>query len=244
MIKIVILAAGKGSRMGLNVPKVLVPLNGREIIKYLLESVFQSQIDSQPIVVISLEGEKIIKESLKEYSLLYALQTKQLGTGHAVLSAENIIKADTDKIIVLYGDHPFISSQSIKKLAELNFPALAIMPTILTDFNDWRQNFYHWGRIIRGRNNQVEGIVEFKDASEEEKKILEVNPGIMAFNKDWLFTNLKKLNNNNKQKEYYLTDLVKLAFKQNLDIKTVNIKPEEAVGINSQEELNIAAKLL
>ncbi len=118
------------------------------------------------------------------------------------------------------------------------------MPTVLSDFNDWRQNFYHWGRIIRDENNQVEKIVEFKDASDKERQVLEVNPGIMAFKKTWLFDNLKKLNNDNKQKEYYLTDLVKLAFQAGSTIKTVQIKPEEAIGINSQAELEIAAKLL
>ncbi len=244
MTKIVILAAGKGKRMGLETPKVLVALKGRPIIKYLLDSVVSSQVDSQPIIVISPEGEKIMRENLQDYSLDYALQTKQLGTGHAVASAEKNLSSQVDKVLVLYGDHPFISSQSIKNLINLDFSGLAIMPTVLSDFNDWRQNFYHWGRIIRNENKEVEKIVEFKDASDQEKRVLEVNPGIMAFNRDWLFANLEKLNNNNKQQEYYLTDMVKLAFKQGLVIKTIKIEPEEAIGINSRAELKVATKLL
>jgi bifunctional UDP-N-acetylglucosamine pyrophosphorylase / glucosamine-1-phosphate N-acetyltransferase len=244
MTKIIILAAGKGTRMGMDIPKVLAPLNNRPIIKYLLDTVEDSKIDNRPIIVVSPDGEELIKKELDDYNLEYILQKEQLGTGHAVLITEDFLDQEIDKIVVLYGDHPFIKSQSITKLLSLDFSALAIMPTSLSDFNDWRQNFYHWGRIIRNSNQEIEKIIEFKDANDKEKQVLEVNPGIMAFKKDWLFANLKRLNNDNKQKEYYLTDLVKLAFKEGLKIEAVNIQAEEAIGVNSQAELEIAAKLL
>ncbi|MDP2944059.1 MAG: bifunctional UDP-N-acetylglucosamine diphosphorylase/glucosamine-1-phosphate N-acetyltransferase GlmU, partial [bacterium] len=102
----------------------------------------------------------------------------------------------------------------------------------------------HWGRIIKGLDGTVEKIVEFKDASEEEKLITEVNPGFMRFDKDWLFQNIDKLTDNNQSKEYYLTDMVKAAFEGGHPVGTMNIEPHEAMGINSLEELKIAEGLL
>ena len=244
MTKIIILAAGQGKRMASNLPKVLVPLKNKPIIEYLLNSVKKSNVDKEPIIIVSPKNKEIIEEKLAKYNFKTAIQKEQLGTGHAVACAKDLIKSNVKKVIVLYGDHPFIKSTSIEKLAKLEFSALAIMPTILADFSNWRQNFYHWGRIIRNKKNEVEKIVEFKDASLEERKVLEVNPGIMAFNTNWLFEHIEKLRNNNKQKEYYLTDMVKLAFKEGQIIKTINISPEEAIGINSQKELEIATSLL
>ncbi len=243
MIKIVILAAGKGKRMGSDKPKVLTPLKNKALIKYLLDSVFESKIDKKPIVVVSPDNYKIISRNLNKYNLEYAIQKEQLGTGHAVASTQDLISSDIKKVLVLYGDHPFIKANSIKNLVNLNFSSLAIMPTKVSDYNDWRKNFFHWGRIIRKGIGDIERIVEFKDASEKEREVLEVNPGIMAFKRDWLFDNLSSLKNNNKQKEYYLTDMVKRSFMQKKKIKSINIEPEEAIGINSQEELNMAYKV-
>ncbi len=243
MTQIIILAAGKGKRMGIDKPKVLASLKDKALIEYLLDSVIETKIDKKPIVVVSPDNYDIISENLKNYNLEYAIQKEQLGTGHAVESAKDLIDENVEKVVVLYGDHPFIKSSSIKNLASLEISSLAIMPTKVKDYNDWRKNFYHWGRIIRNNNNDIEKIVEFKDSGDEEKKVLEVNPGIMAFNKSWLFENLSGLDNDNKQKEYYLTDLVKKSFAQNKKIKSINIEPEEAVGINSKEELSLAYKV-
>lgn len=247
MTRIIILAAGKGTRMNSELPKVLVPLNGRPMIKYLMDSVVVSGVDKCPIIVVSPDNQGIIAETLKEYKVEYAIQDKQLGTGHAVACAQNAFEKNGAKpknIIVLYGDHPFLKTESIKKFAGLNQEALTIMPTDLPDYKDWRQNFYHWGRIVRGLDGQVERIVEFKDASDEEKLITEVNPGFMSFNYDWLFKNINDLKNNNSQSEYYLTDMVKIAFNAQYEVGTINIEAHEAMGVNSLEELKIAENLL
>lgn len=247
MTRIVILAAGKGTRMNSELPKVLVPLNGRPMIKYLMDSVVTSGVDSKPIVIVSPDNKEIVSQELKNYNIEYAIQEQQLGTGHAVACAQAALeKSDmsVDNIIVLYGDHPFLKSDSIKKFSELDPKALTIMPTTLPDFDGWHQNFYHWGRIIRGVNGQVEKIVEFKDASDEEKLVTEVNPGFMCFNYSWLFKNIKDLQNNNTQKEYYLTDMVKIAFNEGQKVGTISIEPHEAMGINSQDELAIAESLI
>ena len=244
MNRIVILAAGKGTRMNSELPKVLVPLNGKPIIKYLLDSVFASKIDSKPCVVVSPENKEIIEKALKEYNLEYLIQDKQLGTGHAVSCTRNYLSKDTKNVLVLYGDHPFLKSTSMIKFVEAENNSLIITPTILSDYNGWHQNFYHWGRIVRGENNKVERIVEFKDSNEEEKLIREVNPGFMVFDYRWLFENIDKLKDDNKANEYYLTDLVKVAFQEGVEVKTINIEATEAMGINSLDELKIAETLL
>ena len=244
MNRIVILAAGKGTRMNSELPKALVSLKGKPLIKYLLDSVVASGVDPKPLVVVSPDNKEIIKNALSEYNLEYAIQEKILGTGHAVSCARNYLSPDTKNVLVLYGDHPFLSSESMKKFVAAENNSLIITPTILPDFNDWRQNFYHWGRIVRGINNKVEGIVEFKDSSEEQKLITEVNPGFMVFDYKWLFENIDKLKDDNKAQEYYLTDLAKVAFQDGLEVGTINIEASEAMGINSLEELKIAESLI
>lgn len=247
MTRIIILAAGKGTRMNSELPKVLVPLKNRPMIKYLMDSVVSSRVDARPLVVVSPDNKEIISRELKEYDVEYVIQDQQLGTGHAVACAQAVLDRNDikpDAILVLYGDHPFLKSESIKNFANLAPEALTIMPTNLPDFSDWRQNFMRWGRIIRGAGNKVEKIIEFKDASEEEKLISEVNPGFMCFNAAWLFKNIQTLRNNNNQQEYYLTDMVSIAFDQGHEVGTINIEPHEAMGINSLEELNTAENLI
>jgi bifunctional UDP-N-acetylglucosamine pyrophosphorylase / glucosamine-1-phosphate N-acetyltransferase len=244
MDKIIILAAGKGTRMGSDLPKALVALKGRPMIEYLLDSVVASGVDNEPILVVSPDNESIIKAALRDHNLQYAVQAEQLGTGHAVASARAKIGGEVDNIIVLYCDHPFISPDSIKKLAGEKRHVVSLMPARLEDFGDWRQNFYHWGRIVRGADDNIQRISEFKDATDEERAITEVNPGIMRFDRAWLWENVDRLTNNNVQKEYYLTDMVKLAFEQDEEVGGLIIEPLEAMGINSQAELKIAEGLI
>lgn len=243
MTQIVILAAGKGTRMGSNLPKVLVPLNKRPMIHYLMDSVTASQVDNEPIVIVSPDNHEIIKQALINFNVKYAIQNQQLGTGHAVSCARDFIKKDTKKIIVLYGDHPFLTARSIMKFSELHPKAVTIMPTTLPDFSGWHQNFYGWGRIVRNNDGEVESIVELKDANNKEKEITEVNPGFMCFDKKWLFENIDKLQDDNKAHEFYLTDMIKIAFLQGYKIDTISIEPHEAMGINSPDELFIAENL-
>jgi bifunctional N-acetylglucosamine-1-phosphate-uridyltransferase/glucosamine-1-phosphate-acetyltransferase GlmU-like protein len=244
MNKVVILAAGKGTRMGSDLPKALFPLKGRAMIEYLLESVFASGVDPEPILVVSPEREEMMKQNLNKYNLRYVIQKEQLGTGHAASCARTAISEGVKNVIVLYCDHPFISAASIKKISSEEENILSLMPTEVGDFNEWRKNFYHWGRIVRDTENKVKRISEFKDSTEEEKNITEVNPGIMSFNSAWLWENIDKLKNNNSQQEYYLTDLVGLASAQGQKIGGLIIDPLEAMGINSQEELKIAEGLI
>ena len=244
MTRIIILAAGKGTRMNSELPKVLVPVNGRPMIKYLMDSVVASGVDPCPIVVVSPDNKEIISEVLKDHNVEYAIQEKQLGTGHAVACARNYLDDEVNNIIVLGGDQPFLKPESIKKFNQLEHESLTVVSTFLGDFEGWHSNFYHLGRIIRGANGQVEKIVEFKDATEEEKLVTEINTIVMCFNREWLFNNVDNLNNENNQHEYYLTSLVNIAFEEGYEVEAINIDPHEAIGINSQDELQVAENLI
>ncbi|MGE5425569.1 MAG: NTP transferase domain-containing protein [Bacillota bacterium] len=241
--KIVILAAGKGTRMGSDLPKALVPVSGRPMIAHLADSVSESGLDDKPVVVVSPGNMEEIKAAMNGYDWNFVIQEQQLGTGHAVNSARSAI-GEADQVLVLYCDHPFVRSASIKAMGSEPTDSVLIMPALLNDFEGWRHNFFHWGRIVRNNVGGVERIVEFKDASPEEIAITEVNPGFMCFNKEWLFSNIDKLHDDNNAHEFYLTDMVKIAFSQGHTVKTIPVEAHEAMGINSKEELLIAETIM
>ena len=244
MNQIVILAAGKGTRMNSDLPKALVSIKGKPMIYHLLDSVVATEVDPQPIIIVSPENKDIISESLKGYNVQYAIQFEQLGSGHAVSCVKDLVKPETENIIVLYCDHPFLKAEPLKKCAASKIETVLVMTTKLNDFEDWRHNFYHWGRFVRNDQNEIERIVEFKDASDQEQLITEVNPGFMAFNSSWLWPNIKLLSNNKSQHEYYLTALPGIDFDEGYKIPSISIEAYEAMGINSLEELKIAESLI
>ncbi|MFH1608789.1 MAG: NTP transferase domain-containing protein [Patescibacteria group bacterium] len=239
-IKILILAAGKGKRMQSDLPKCLSPLCGKHMIKHLIESI-SAITHEKPIAVIGYMAD-LVKKELGELCD-YVYQKEQLGTGHAVMCAKEKCK-EAEHIMIISGDQPFISDQTIKNLITKHKNSNAIITfttTELPDFVDWRKSFIAFGRILR-RNNKVIGIKEFKDATEEERLIKEVNAGCYIFKADWLWKNLNKIKNTNIQNEYYLTDLFKIAAETNEKIETVQTEPQEALGANTKEELEILEK--
>ncbi|MCX6798018.1 MAG: NTP transferase domain-containing protein [Candidatus Falkowbacteria bacterium] len=244
MHQIIIMAAGKGTRMKSELPKVLVSLGGRPMLDYILDSISKTDQKLKPIVIVSPDNKEIIAAAAKNYDVQYAIQGQQLGTGHAVACARDYIDSRATDIFVLNGDHPFYKVATIKDFPLKHQGILSMITVVLPDFKDWHSVFYHWGRVIRNQKNNAQGIIEFKDASEEERQILEVNPNCFCFNKDWLFSHIDNLNNQNKQGEYYITDLVKIAFNEDHLVKTFSIPPQEGMGINSLEELQIAEGLL
>ena len=244
-VKIVILAGGKGTRMQHDLPKVLIPLQSKPMIQYLLRSVEQSAICEKPCIVIGYARELVKKELGDKY--YYAVQEEQLGTGHAVLCAEKYIK-DADSVLVLYGDNPYITPGTIQKLAQKHSESknkITMATVQLPDFKDWRAFFYkNFSRIIRDKNGKILKSTEFRDASDEEKKVTEVNPCYFCFNAKWLLKELKALKNNNVQKEYYLTDLVKIAIQKKENIESIIINPNEALAINSKDELELVERIM
>lgn len=242
--RFVILAAGKGTRMGADVPKALVPIAGKPILEYLYHSIKNTGIDENPIIVVGKERGRLADSFGGVCD--YAVQEEQRGTAHATACARS--KAgDAEAIIVLYGDHPFVSSQTLSELAllhETNNSPITIMTTTIDSFDDWKKTYLHWGRILRSDDGHVAGIREYKDATDEERLIKELNPAFYCFDTKWLWENILKIKNNNQNEEYYLTDLIEMAVEQGYEIASIHVKPEEAIGVNTFEEKEIAEKLL
>jgi bifunctional UDP-N-acetylglucosamine pyrophosphorylase/glucosamine-1-phosphate N-acetyltransferase len=240
MVHIVILAAGKGTRMQSEIPKVLHPVKGVPIIQRLLKTV--TKIDPKPTLIIGHKAQEIIDATGGMFH--YVEQKEQLGTGHAVQSAKEGIKVlGASTIVVLPGDHPLISAQTIQNLIDehSNSKAVVTLCTAVVDpENPYANLFTSYGRIIRNENGDVEKIVEYKDATLELKAINEYNLSYYCFDAKWLWENIDHLGNNNAQKEFYLTDMIQMAKDQGLKISSVQVENlVETFGINSRDQLKI-----
>lgn len=237
----VILAAGQGKRMGAEIPKVLVPVNGRPMIDHLLESVAGSGIENDPVVVIG-HGADLIKQHLAG-RCQFAFQPEQLGTAHALQCALPFI-GETGRVLVLYGDHAFVSAKTIKKLVDFcqgKTTPVIMMTVQLSDFSDWRKAFWDFARIVRDESGCVKRIIEKRDATESELSITEVNPGYYCFDIAWVKQNINEIKNQNVQNEYYLTDLISLATKQGFPVEAILVDdPREGLGINTADQLKMA----
>ncbi len=244
--KIIILAAGKGTRMSGDLPKVLSKVKGISMIKRLLKSIHKSGIDPNPTIIVGYKKELVIEELGPEgQPYHYINQEEQLGTGHAVNLAKDYLKNKAENIIIFYGDHPFVSSDTVKKLNDAHIQSgkkITIATVKLPDFKDWRINFVNFSRIIRDETGKIVKDIQFKDATDKEVKITEVNPCYFCFDATWMWENLATLKNENAQKEYYLTDLIKIATDTNVETESVEIEAHEALGANTYAELAVLEK--
>lgn len=243
--QVIILAAGKGKRMNADVPKALVPFHGKPMVEYALTAVEHSGIAQKPIMVVGYQRELVMSHVGER--ALFAFQEEQLGTGHAVKVAEQTIPESVENVVVLFADQPAVTGAMIANLVATHVEkkcALTMATVTVPSFEGWYQVFYApFSRIVRRDDGTIERSVEFRDATEEEKKIREVNPVYFCFNKKWLFEHLALLKNQNAQGEYYLTDLVGYAAQEG-GIASVSISPEEALGVNSIEELQHLEKII
>ncbi|EKT61393.1 bifunctional UDP-N-acetylglucosamine diphosphorylase/glucosamine-1-phosphate N-acetyltransferase GlmU [Providencia sneebia] len=225
---VVILAAGKGTRMYSELPKVLHLLAGKPMVQHVIDTA--KSVGASDIHLVYGHGGDLLKEKLGEQNLNWVLQAEQLGTGHAMQQAAPSFHDDED-VIMLYGDVPLIAKDTLQRLIEVKPEGGIGLLTVILD------NPTGYGRIIR-ENGNVVGIIEQKDASEEQRKIQEINTGIMvASGKDfkrWL----SQLDNNNAQGEYYITDIIALAHKEGNKIETVHpSRLSEMEGVNNRLQL-------
>lgn len=234
----VILAAGKGTRMKSNKSKLVHKIYGKELVKRVVETAKKSDIQ-EVITIVGYKKEQVqlvLGESVK-----YAYQEEMLGTGHAVLQAESYLKDKHGKVVVLNGDVPIIRSETIKKLINKSIKNKEYA-TVLTAIYD---NPNGYGRIIRDDGGNVKEIVEEKDATEEQRKIQEINSGIYCFDIQELLKALKELKPNNAQGELYLTDVVKIMNEKGLKTGAVIVKDNtEILGVNDRMQLELLTKVL
>jgi len=226
--QVVILAAGQGKRMNSDLPKVLHPLAGKPMLVHVIDTA--RELASERICVVHGHGGDQVKAALSGDDLAYALQMPQLGTGHALQQAlPHLTKAPVT--LVLYGDVPLVRTSTLRALLEAAGKGVAVLTAELPDPTGY-------GRILRNKAGRVTGIVEQKDATAVQRRICEINTGIMALPTVKLAQWLPKLQNRNAQKEYYLTDVIALAVKDRVPV--VGVKSGDAgetEGVNSRVQL-------
>ena len=234
----VILAAGQGTRMKSSLPKVLHPLCGKPMLWHVLEAL-KTAATEKPVVIVG-HGAEEVTQYLGD-SAQTVLQEPQLGTGHATLQAESLLRGNTDYVIVTYADMPLLRGETFQRLVEtqrLNPGPFSLLTVIADDPRGF-------GRILRKADGTVEAIVEEYVATPEQQQIRELNVGAYCFKADWLWEALQRIPKNPKKGEYYLTDIVEIAVKDNLPVEAV-IHDDfiETIGINTRVHLSEAEAAL
>ncbi len=238
-LAVIILAAGKGSRMQTFLAKVLIPIAEKPILEYVLD-VAEKLHPARTVVVVGHQADQV-QEKFSNRGLEFVLQEEQLGTGHAARQTEQVLNDFKGNILVLCGDMPLIKAETLEQLL-LQHKEVSAKCSVLTLKSKEKHDF---GRIIRHDDGSVLKIVEHRDASAEEKIVDEFNSGVYCFDKDLFFKALYCLSDDNVQKEYYLTDTLEYAMKNGYPVASVQIEDtDEIFGINSPEDLKRAEKLL
>ena len=228
-LEVVILAAGQGTRMKSALPKVLHPVAGKPLLEHVVMTA--RQLDPRAIHVVVGHGAEQVRAALARYPLNWVLQAQQLGTGHAVAQALPAIAPDST-VLILYGDVPLTGLPTLEQLVELAKGGPALLTATLQDPRGY-------GRILRDSTNALIGVVEDKDASEDERKIREVNTGLLAAPCSDLQKYLPRVGNSNRQGEYYLPDILGLAVAEGKSVATCEAASEmEILGVNDRVQLN------
>ena len=227
-IHIVILAAGQGTRMRSSLPKVLHAIGGKPMLAHVIDTA--SELTPSSISVVYGHGGDQVKHTVNNNNLNWVEQKQQLGTGHAVMQAADAW-SDNDVVLILYGDVPLIKTETLAEVLRNGSEGFGLLTVHL-------DNPSGYGRIVRDVHANVIAIVEEKDASDEQKAITEINTGILATKGDKLKQWLSKLDNNNAQQEYYLTDVISMSVSDGIAVETIHPEDEfEVTGVNSREQL-------
>jgi bifunctional UDP-N-acetylglucosamine pyrophosphorylase/glucosamine-1-phosphate N-acetyltransferase len=236
-VRAIILAAGRGTRMRSQIPKVLHQLAGKPLVQYSIDTV-KAVCDSKPVLVIGYQAD-LLRAAIGD-QVEYAIQEEQLGTAHAVGCTESILRDKGGLIIVQSADMPLISIGTLKELVRIQSDKSGPV-TFATTVDTNSRGF---GRILRGKNGDIDGIVEEAQASSEQLAIQEINVGVYCFRADWLYKAIKRINKSSKG-EFYLTDTIELARKDGYQVSAIHIDdPAETLGINSRVHLAEAEAIL
>ncbi len=234
----IILAAGEGKRMRSNTPKVLHKVCGKEMINHVIDNIRKSGIEEVSVVIG--KGAEKVRKGTESRDIFYSVQEEQLGTGHAVMCAEEFLKGKKGSVAIFVGDGPLITEETVTKLIKYHEEEKC-SATVLTSI---MSNPLKYGRIIRNSKDEVEKIVEFKDCNEEEIKVNEINSGMYCVDIDTLLNTLGKLNNNNNQGEYYLTDVIEILKTEGKKVGAIAVEVEEITAVNSKMELSVANDIM
>jgi bifunctional UDP-N-acetylglucosamine pyrophosphorylase/glucosamine-1-phosphate N-acetyltransferase len=233
------LAAGKGKRMKSQLPKVLHKLAGKPMVEYVVDAARAAGV-VRIILVIGPKWEQMY-DYLRRLKVEFVVQEEQLGTGHAVLQAEKLLSDFEGNVFVLCGDVPALKPATLRNLLmehQKHHAAATVLTAVPEDPSGY-------GRIIRDEQGGVQGIVEDKDASADQKNVGEINTGTFCFDKADLFSVLELVSNDNEQREYYLTDTVRLLLDRGLPVRAVVVSdPRETLGVNSPDELEAMEEFL
>ncbi len=230
----IILGAGKGTRMKSNLPKVLMPVDGKPMIRHIIDTLNELKVD-KIVTVVAPDGEAVKKE-VAPYPT--CVQEKQLGTAHAVMAARAEFCGFKGDILVIFGDQPLYTKESMRKLLRRRAQGYSVVCMGFRPKDPAR-----YGRLVMNGDN-LQRIVEFKDATDEEKAITFCNSGIMCFDGEKLFEILGAISNENAAHEYYLTDAVEVALRMGLKCSAVECSVEEASAANTLEELALLEELI
>lgn len=234
----VVLAAGEGKRIKSKYSKVVHKVCGMEIIKWVCSAIKDAGV-GETILVVGHKSDQV-KNCMGD-KVHYAKQEQLLGTGHAVMQAQSYFEGKDGLVLILCGDTPLITSETISNTIKFHKDNKNSATVISADLDDPTG----YGRIVRGSNGEVQRIVEHKDASEDERTIKEVNSGMYCFTIKDLVESLSQLNNNNSQGEYYLTDTLEILLNKNLKVGAIKIKDNKQIlGINNRVQLAEAANIL
>ncbi|HIC45348.1 MAG TPA: UDP-N-acetylglucosamine diphosphorylase/glucosamine-1-phosphate N-acetyltransferase [Methylophaga aminisulfidivorans] len=228
-LSIIILAAGKGTRMKSAKPKVMHTLANKPLLQHVIDTA--KQLNPSQLAVVCGSGADDVVPYLQQQGIDTAMQLEQKGTGHAVEQAKAFYQ-ESDQVLVLYGDVPLIEKDTLEALIhEGDANTLKVLTTVLDDPTGY-------GRIVRDVTGRMLMITEEKDANEETREINEVNTGIMCIPAKWLNSALSQLDNNNAQGEYYLTDLIAKAVEEGIEIDSITCEDEQEVaGVNNRVQL-------
>ena len=238
-LAVIVLAAGKGTRMKSSIAKVLHPIKNQPLLYYVLESLVPLKPDFS-VLVVGFQS-AVVKESFSNRGLIFVEQKEQLGTGHAAQQAKLALHDFSGDVLVVCGDMPLIKSQTLVDLVTRHREKKSAC-TVLTLKSSEKKDF---GLVIRDEQGSVSKIVECKDASEDEKKVDEFNSGVYCFDKHLFLKALDEIGNNNIQKEYYLTDTIEYIVNNGFLVESLQIRDNtQLLGINTQEDLSLAEKIL
>lgn len=248
MNQVIIMAGGKGTRMNMtDIPKTMIPVAGKPIVGHIVDAAMSAVPETKPVVIVGFQGHRIV-EYLGDRAICVE-QKEQLGTGHAVACAAPMFRdrTDIDNIIVLAGDQPLITDRTLRTLLtrhEQGDETITLGSVVVPNYLGIHEHLLQYGRIVRNGDGTISRIVEYKDASDAERSLREVNTSMYCFDARWLWEHIDRLGSDNASKEFYVTDLIAMAMGEGGRISAIPLPdPLEGLNVNTPDQLDAVGKV-